>query len=284
MGGIGSGPRGGTRASRQTGNGLAHASDGATADPSADPSADTGPGPVTARTVPNPEPGPTITRAVPAGESLARNKGDVPGQKGRARDRARRKRLREESAEPRPARSLASDIQEAHADAADMFGLPVLVLKPHEAQRVARAFERGQDMTGFSPAGPLWEWVYIGYVLAGVYGRRILEIMRQRAAAAAASPAGSTRATGAPGAAAPAVPTPAFGSLPAAIAAKPRTAQEQSAPHGPLDATGAGNRSATPHDDALAAALAQGADNIVGFERRIPGLPVSTIEERLGGL
>jgi hypothetical protein len=34
----------------------------------------------------------------------------------------------------------------------------------------------------------------------------------------------------------------------------------------------------------VAAALANGADNVVGFERRIDGLPISTLAERLGGL
>jgi hypothetical protein len=286
MGGVGSGRKTGPRDNQETAGGRRPAIDRADTFP--DTGADTGPRTVTARAIADPLPGPTVTRGAQASEGLGRNRGDIAGQKKRARDRARRARIKADATDdPAPRRSAAAQIQEAHADAASMFGLPELELRSDEASRVARAFERGQDMTGFNPSGPLFEWAYIAYVLAGVYGRRIVEIMRRRAAEAAAL----ARAPGAPGApAARPAPAPAeskpaaFGTLPAPISAAPRTTQEQSASQGSLDPAGAGNRPPMQDDAAVSAALAAGAANVVGFERRIPGLPISTIEERLGGL
>jgi hypothetical protein len=284
MGGVGSGRKTGPRDNQEAAGGRRPPIDRADTFP--DTGADTGPGTVTTRAIADPLPGPTVTRGAPASESLGRNKGDIAGQKKRARDRARRERIKADSADTAPRRSAASQIQEAHSDAASMFGLPELELRSDEASRVARAFERGQDMTGFNPSGPLFEWAYIAYVLAGVYGRRIVEIMRRRAAEAAAL----ARAPGAPGAPPRPAPAPAeskpaaFGTLPAPISAAPRTTQEQSASQGSLDPAGAGNRAPMQDDAQVSAALAAGAANVVGFERRIPGLPISTIEERLGGL
>jgi hypothetical protein len=147
-----------------------------------------------------------------------------------------------------------------------MFGIPELELRSEEAARVARAFSSGQELTGFTPSGPFWEWLYIAYVLVGVYGRRVLLILERRRAAAAAED---------PPPLAPVPPVPPVES---------RSAMVFPPPPAPIAASPAPAADAEPTAADIAAALAGGADNVVGFERRMPGMPVSSIDERLSGL
>jgi hypothetical protein len=230
------------------------------------------------RTLPAPAPGPQIVRPAGARVRTRGSKGDVAGQKQRARDRRAR-------AEPAPAsapapRNVAGDIREAHADAANMLGIPELELSAAEAARVAGAFERTQALTGFTASGPMWDWLFVGYVLACVYLRRAFDILARRRAEASTStsPPASTSAT--------ASTSPLSAPIAAPIAATPRTSPEPFAPVGPLKPAAPGNGAPAPAmtQESIAFALARGAETVAGFEKREAGLPVSSIDERLSGI
>lgn len=245
----------------------------------------------TARTAAAAAPGPTITRpkAPPEGVKKA---GPSPKAQAKAARKAAHAASRAPAAAAAPAMSRggnAKRLHDWHARAARRAGLPKLALSADEAAELDEAIAKFNELTGFAPSGPFFDWMGIIWTFGSIYLGRIDEIMarcRQLFGTSAPARPGPTTAQVSAMAAEPA-PTPVPG--PPRVPPRPIP----TVPSAPMPAH---NGHAAPPLVPPGGTISAAAEQILGLNQgragraaegatpSLPGVPVTTLEERTGEL